>query len=253
MEVEWGYMDYFGTRFQVVFASVDFSPHYHENVPWVSSKAEADAKGIDEENVLITMIIEGRADNDLAPKLYSAPALTPREIFLLLDDSMLYVSDSAKSQEEEEEEIDNLIKLGFVQIFNATYRDKLVIPLERKARRFLGLDLLKIKSSLVKNLLEPRLYKLDEHNRKDVNPFADTQFSVGKYITESVLLKYSVNFKENIDISKLYYEHKLGFEWKIIRSLNFEWMYYPLYVDEYSQPYLSEQRYKLEWKQKFSF
>ncbi len=223
-------------------------------MPWVNAKAEAEVRGIDEENVLITMEVDGMAGPNLSHKLYSSPALTEREIFLLFEDSLLYVSDESKSLEEEEEEIDNLIKIGFIQMFNTTYRTKIVTPLERKAKRILGLDLLRIRSSLAKNLLEPKLHKLDEHDAKKVNPFADTQLSVGKFITESLLFKYSVNVKEDIDFSRLYYEQKFGFEWRIFRALNFEWMYYPLYYDEeYDEPTEKEQKYRLEWKQKISF
>ena len=252
MEAEKGSLDYFGTHFEIIYANIAFSSHYHENVPWISAKAEADTKGIEEENVLITMIVEGRTYNNLAPQLTSIPSLTQREIFLLLNDSTFYVSDSVKSEKEEQEEINNLIKIGFIQIFDSTYQSKLVTPIGRKAKRFLGLDLLKIRTSIIKNLLEPKLYKLDEHGEKSVNPFADTRLSVGKYVTDNLLLKYSIILKENSYLANLYYEQKLGFEWKILRSLNFEYLYYPLFYNEYSQPY-SEQKYKLEWKQKISF
>ena len=87
-----------------------------------------------------------------------------------------------------------------------------------------------------------------------INPFADTQLSVGKYITDSLLFKYSVNVKENTDVAKLYYEQQFGFEWRIFSSLNFEWMYFPDYYDEQevSNPQ-EEHRVELEWKRKVSF
>ena len=81
--------------------------------------------------------------------------------------------------------------------------------------------MLRIKSSLARNLLEPKLYKLAEHDAKKVNPFADTQLSVGKYITDSLLFKYAVFVKEDADFAKLYYEQRFGFEWRIFRSLVF--------------------------------
>ncbi|MBU1078019.1 MAG: translocation/assembly module TamB domain-containing protein, partial [Spirochaetes bacterium] len=219
MEAEKGTMDYFGTTFNIIHANVDFSSHYHENVPWISAKAEAESK-LGEENYIITMVVDGRAYNNLTPQLTSTPSLTQREIFLLFNDSTLYVSDRVQDEVEEEKEINRLIKTGFIQIFYSTYRSKLVTPIERKARRFLGLDLLKIKTSLVEKLLEPKLYKVEDHEDKSVNPLVDTQLSVGKYVTENLLLKYSVILKEEIDFANLYYEQKVGFEWRIFSSLN---------------------------------
>lgn len=259
MEAEKGEIEYFGTPFNIVYASVSFADAYEENVPWISAKAEATVKDSNDEDITITMIVEGRAYNDLTPTLISSPALTKREIFFLLNDSTLYVSGKSDSKGEiihqSEKEIEELIKIGFVQIFDTTYRDKLVAPIQRRAKRFLGLDILSIKSSLIKNLLTPKIVNLRDEttteNKKSI--FAGTQITVGKYLTDNLLFKYSVALKESeTEINRLYYEHQFGIEMNILKSLKFEWKYTPLYMYQLEKP-VPEQEYILKWKKKVSF
>lgn len=259
MEAEKGEIEYFGTPFNIVYATVSFADAYEENVPWISAKAEATVKDSNNEDITITMIVEGRAYNDLAPTLISSPALTKREIFFLLNDSTLYVSEKSTTRGEvihqSEKEIEELIKIGFVQIFDTTYRNKLVAPLQRKAKRFLGLDILSIKSSLIQNLLAPKIVNLRDEtsveNEKSI--LAGTQITVGKYLTDNLLLKYSVALKESdTELNRLYYEHQFGIEMNILKSLKFEWKYTPLYMYQTEEP-VPEIEYILKWKKKVSF
>lgn len=249
MEGEKGTMEYFGTTFDVIYARVAFNKNHFENTPWISAKAEANTTGIYNEPVLVTMAVEGYADNNLTPKLSSAPALSEKEIFLLLNDSVSYISGSIKSYEDEQKEIDNLIKYGFVQFFDTSYHTRLITPIERKAKRFLGLDLIKIKTSILQNMLQPKIYNLEEPNTKVNNPLANSQFTVGKYLTDALLLKYSVLLVQDYQFDKLDYENQFGLEWRIFYSLNFNYMYIPADYEEGNNT--PNNKFKLEWKKRF--
>ena len=87
---------------------------------------------------------------------------------------------------------------------------------------------------------------------KEVNPLANTEISVGKYLTDSLLLKYNIALKENNILPGLYYQHQFGIEWRILPTLNFEWLYKPVFTEDLPQN-VYEQKYKLEWKKKISF
>ncbi|MBN1897382.1 MAG: translocation/assembly module TamB domain-containing protein [Spirochaetes bacterium] len=259
MEADKGTIDYFGNEFNIIYASVGFADAYDENVPWISAKAETTVKDSNEEDITITMIVEGRAYNDLAPNLVSSPALTKKEIFFLLNDSVLYMAGKTDAKTEiidkSEKDINEIMRIGFVQIFDATYRNQFIAPLQRRARRFLGVDILRIKSTLVQNLLAPRIVNMEEETYYDdkASPFAGTQITVGKYLTEDIILKYSVALKDSdTELNALYYEHQIGVEWNLLKSLRFEWKYMPPNFD-YPEDAIPQQEYILKWKQKISF
>jgi len=258
MEADEGTIEYFGTLFRIDYATVSFARAYEENVPLIRAKAEAVVKNSDGEDVTITMLVDGRAYNDLTPGLISTPALTQREIFYLLQDSSLYISNKNGGEnivQQSDKDIEEILKIGFIQIFDTTYRNKLISPLQRKVKRFLGMDILRIKSKIVENLLSPKIVNLKPDNNTDNSPsiFSGTQITVGKYLTDFLLLKYSVAIRERDDeFNSLYYEHQFGVEMNILKSLKFEWKYQPLYLYQGDNA-VPQQEYILKWKKKVSF
>ncbi len=252
MEADNGNIDYFGTYFKLDYATVSFSEAYEDNTPWIHAKAEANVKGKDNENIVLTMIVEGLADNDLTPKLYSSPALSQREIFSLLNNSSFYVN-TQENGNLSETKISELLKIGFLQIFYTTYRTKFFDPLQRKIKKNLGLDILNIKTDILQNLLEPKFIGSTDKNSSFNDLINNTELSVGKYITDNMLLKYSLLLRENSLLSDLNYYHQLGIEIRILRSLSFEWLYKPVFLNEFNDIEQYEQKYRLEWRKKLSF
>ncbi len=257
LEAEKGGLDYFGTYFRLQYASVTFSEAYEENIPWISAKAEAKVRNKNNEDIVITMVVEGLADNDLTPRLYSSPALSSREIFLLLNNSSYYLNTSNNGNSTDNQ-IEELLKLGFLQIFYTTYQEKFLAPLQRSIKKSLGLDILNIKTEILQNLLEPTFYRSSSsyYNNSSLNfeqMINNTEISIGKYIGNNMLIKYSLLFKENPNLSHLYYFHQIGIEMKLFNYLNFEWLYKPVFLDEYNLNNEYEQKFKLEWKRKINF
>ncbi len=259
IETERGEFSYFGTEFKITEASIIFPQAYKDNVPYISVKAEAVVES-EEGPVNIFLTVNGRATSRLTPVLTSSPPLSQKEIFLLLNDASTYLAFNIQSENENpDEKIKQLIRLGFVQIFDLTAREKLIYPLKRKIKKFFGLDYLRVKTSIVKNLLTPltATKKEDKNVISGNHLLAGTQLTVGKYILPGLMLKYKLSLEqEDMVNSSLYYIHDMGLEFSITKNLEFEWLYrtymFPdsLPLDEKNY---NEQQYKLKWKKRISF
>jgi len=257
MEAEEGSLEYFGTKFNIEYASVTFAPHYTENVPLINAKAYANVKNENGDEFTLTMLVNGRAYNDLTPVLLSSPALSQQEIFYLLNDSTLYIEKKGTNKiiQQNKSEIERLLKIGFVQIFDQSYRNELIAPVERKIKKFLGIDFLKLKSSLVQNLLSYQILPDKNYNTKSFKSsfLSGTGITIGKYITDNILLTYSIEAKNlNIEQENLYYQQLFGVEINILKSLKFEWKYSPTFLyNKYEE--IPQQEYILKWRKSVSF
>lgn len=143
----------------------------------------------------------------------------------------------------------------------------LVRPLERKLERGLGLDYVRLRSSIASNLVyfsfHNRLKFLEGQNyyQQNVNNSFDpallllqsSEITLGKYLLKDIYVSYSGQLVSVYDEAKLGLNHRLGLEYRLLRNLLLELEYDKFQFNPrfYGQEVLND--FKIRLRHSFTF
>ena len=104
----------------------------------------------------------------------------------------------------------------------------LLNPMERKLRRALGLDVVRFRPSIARNLLHRRELLSPEQTMSDLALFQGTQWTLGQYVTRDWYLFYTGELEIGRDVYQkeaLGIKHRFGIEYRMWTNTVFQFEY----------------------------
>ena len=203
LDVSHGSLDYVSHQFKLEDPTyLEFKRAGSGYDAWLVFKGKTTVKDDNQESINIYISFTGSLSGEIKPTFYSEPSKTDQEIKKLLgiQISSTDTVDDGKSGNFLYKSTDLISSIGFLQ------------PLSKEIRQRIGLDMLTIRTSVVRYLLERE--SLDSMDpKRQLSIWRDTQFTLGKYLTSFLFLEYTLMLKESTKTpGDLVSAHKVGVE-----------------------------------------
>jgi len=257
-----GQIVYLGTVFNLRSAVLEFSEQYGPSTPNLTLLADTRVSDDKGKEIIIYLEGNGLLDENYNIKIYSSPALTPKEIVKLLGYGKLYDTILLKNKDTEktidltaptESEINSLLVAGVFTFFQNASESVLVRPVERRLKRTFGLDRLEIRPVFDYDVLYKGFF-YNPQNSSIFTPLSglkSTKFLIGKYLSDYLLIEYMLSFeKENENSLKFKDEHQFRLEVNL-KAVSFEWKYRPSFSFGGFYPAPATQELEIRWQSPF--
>ena len=242
VEIRGGEIFYFDRSFYVKEGSITFGEPFGEpaNVvdPLIKVLAEIRERDQNNEEIRIYMEVNNRL-SQFSPRFYSEPSRPDMEI-------MDYIGGSIFNRIEE---------IGFgisaaMLTSDVVSQFGILSPFEQAVRELLGLDLFRIRTQVVQNVLIGKLLG-ENFSSFVINPLDNTTLSLGKYLGTDLFLEMLVRFQavdvlspDHTAIGQIQTEGEINFEWATPFFL-LEWTFAPSHPEDL---FLTDNTIGLKWR-----